>query len=111
MAENEYGARLDRNGYAPSILQQAQCCWRCGAAGGKLDRHEVFHADAGGALRAKSKRYGLWVLLCHDTCHINGVHRDAEFDHRLKRYAQGMAQAEYGWSTETFIKEFGKNFR
>lgn len=105
--ENEYGARLDRNGYAPSIVQRGTCCFKCGAQGGKLDRHEVFP----GANREKSKRYGLWVLLCHDTCHLNGVHQDAEYSRRLRRFAQGCAQEEYGWSTETFIRMFGKNYR
>ena len=107
MAKNEYGAPLDRNGYAKSIVQLGDCCFRCGATGGKLDRHEIW----GGPYREKSKRLGLWVLLCHDTCHIGGVHRDAEYAARLRRYAQGIAQEEYGWSTERFIQEFGKNYR
>ena len=61
---NEYNMKLDGNGYAKSILQEGSCCHLCGHNGSmdKLDRHEVF----GGPDRAKSKRYGLWVLLCHD---------------------------------------------
>lgn len=105
--ENEYGAALDRNGYAPSILQKAECCFKCGTTFGKIDRHEVFHADMGGKMRDRSKRYGLWVRLCRD-CH-ESAHR--EYAERLKRFAQGMAMEEYGWSTETFIKLFGKNYR
>ena len=107
MPSNEYGARLDRNGYAPSILQKSECCFRCGTQYGKIDRHEVFHADMGGKMRERSKRYGLWVRLCRD-CH-QAAHED--YARRLKRYAQGMAQEEYGWSTETFIKLFGKSYR
>ena len=103
---NEFGAELDRNGYAPSILQQAQCCFKCGKTTGKLDRHEVW----GGGLREKSKRYGLWVLLCHESCHLYGVHQDAEYARRLRRYAQGCANLEYGWDKETFIRMFGKNY-
>lgn len=106
MAENEYGARLDRNGYAPSILQKAHCCFRCGAVWGKLDRNEIF----GGVNRDKSKRYGLWVLMCHEPCH-SVFHSEAEYRTRLRRYAQGVAMEEYGWSTETFIRMFGKNYR
>jgi hypothetical protein len=109
--ENEYGAKLDRNGYAPSICQSAECCFRCGAIGVKLDRHEVFHEDMGGRLRKWSKRYGLWVRLCHDTCHLYGVHQDANYARRLRAYAQGCAEQEYGWSKETFIKLFGKSYR
>ena len=48
--------RLDRNGYAPSIVQDDadECCAICYANGGKdpLNRHEIF----GGAYRQKSKR-------------------------------------------------------
>ena len=57
---NEYNMKLDGNGYAKSILQEGSCCHLCGHNGSmdKLDRHEVF----GGPDRAKSKRYGLWVL-------------------------------------------------
>lgn len=42
---NEYGARLDRNGYAPSIVQEYMDeCFICRANGyrDKLDRHEIF---------------------------------------------------------------------
>ena len=107
MGVNEFGAELDRNGYAKSIVQLGTCCFKCGAENGKLDRHEIW----GGPFREKSKRLGLWVLLCHESCHLNGVHQDAEYARRLRRYAQGMAQEEYGWSTEDFIREFGKNYR
>lgn len=107
MAVNEFGAELDRNGYAPSILQLGDCCFRCGRQSEKLDRHEVW----GGPFRDKSKRLGLWVRLCHQSCHLDGVHQDAEYARRLRRYAQGVAMEEYGWSTEDFIREFGKNYR
>lgn len=105
--ENEYGARLDRNGYADSILQQAECCFKCGTTAGKLDRHEVFHSDMGGKMRERSKRYGLWVRLCR-SCH-EAAH--GEYAERLKRYAQGCAMEGYGWTVETFIKLFGRNYR
>lgn len=100
------------NGYAPSILQDdLDCCWRClrNGCGDKLDRHEVF----GGAYREKSKRLGLWVVLCHDRCHIFGpdaVHNSAETARALKKFAQMRAMEEYGWSVDDFIREFGKNY-
>ena len=59
---NEYGEKLDRNGYAPSIIKppfEADACFICGYSG-KLVRHEVFH----GPNRTKSKNYGCWVKLC-----------------------------------------------
>lgn len=60
---NEYGAKLDRNGYAPSIIQDEadESCFVCYANGyyDPLNRHEAF----GGPFRDKSKRLGLWVSL------------------------------------------------
>lgn len=108
--QNEYGAPLDKNGYAPSIVQFDLCaCWRCGSMQEKLDRHEAF----GGAYRQKSKRLGLWVMLCHNECHIFGdyaAHNCAMTAHKIKQAAQKAAMQQYGWSTEDFIREFGKNY-
>ena len=104
-------AKLDRNGYAESILQDDDTeCFICHANGHSdpLNRHEVF----GGAYRQKSKRLGLWVCLCHIRCHQGpqGVHNDAQKALALKRYAQHRAMEEYGWSKDDFIREFGKNY-
>jgi hypothetical protein len=112
MAVNEFGAKLDRNGYAPSIIggHDAHTCWRCGRNGYRdhLDRHEVF----GGAMRQKSKELGLWVVLCHVRCHEGdtGVHRDREFDLALKRTAQRYAMERYGWSVLEFRSRFRNNY-
>ena len=103
---NEYGIELDRNGYAPSILCRTEAkCFLCGMADEKLDRHEIFH----GAYRTKSKRYGLWVPLCHSRCHLGGVHKQAGIDALLKKKAQEAAMRAYRWDTPTFISIFGKN--
>ena len=92
---NEFGADLDRNGYAPSILARTESkCFLCGCSDQKLDRHEIFH----GAYRAKSKRYGIWVPLCHFRCHLNGVHK------------QIAAQRAYRWTPAEFIQRYGKNY-
>lgn len=104
--KNEYGADIDRNGYAPSIMQNDMTCFRCGKSSEKLDRHEPF----GNANRDKSKRYGMWCYLCHDNCHLNGVHKDAAEAMRLKIKCQRIAMKTYGWSKEDFIREFGKNY-
>lgn len=67
--KNEFGACLDKNGYAPSIVTfDTDCCFLCDGQDEKLDRHECF----GGAMREKSKRLGLWVPLCHVRCHEYG---------------------------------------
>lgn len=104
---------MDKSGYAPSIMQDTvfePCCYLCGANGAlKLDRHEIF----GGPYREKSKRLGLWVLLCHHECHIFGplaAHNNASTALRLKQEAQRRAMEAYGWSIEDFIREFGKNY-
>lgn len=107
--KNEYGAKLDKNGYSSSIMQSdLSRCYRCGRTTGKLDRHEIF----GGANRAKSKRYGLWVVLCNDGCHLGtwGVHYNAEVMEQLHREGQIAAMTAYGWTKEEFIKRIGKNY-
>ncbi len=100
---------LDRNGYADSIIPDhgPEQCWLCDCNGrGKMDRHEVF----GGAYRQKSKELGLWVHLCHDSCHLNGVHKSAYQSETLKIEAQRCAMRKYGWTKERFIAEFGRNY-
>lgn len=98
---------LDRNGYGPSILQDDLFeCYRCGRSDRKLDRHEIW----GNANRDKCKALGLWVMLCHDTCHLNGVHKDASEARRFRKKAQRVAMRHYGWSTEEFIKIMGRNY-
>lgn len=83
-------------------------CWLCGRAD-RLDRHHIF----GGANRKKSERYGLVVYLCHHDCHIfghNAVHNNRHTMLLLHQYGQEKAMRENGWSTEDFIREFGKNY-
>lgn len=104
--ENEYGAKLDRNGYAPSILSTTDECFLCGRTSVKLDRHEVY----GAALRTKSKNLGCWCLLCHEPCHLTTIHQNAEKRRKLKALCQGIAMIRYDWSTEEFIKRFGRNY-
>jgi hypothetical protein len=105
--KNEYGVELDRNGYAPSLMQRDQRCYICGHDGHN-HRHEVF----GGGLRQKSKRLGMWCHLC-PTCHQNGrkaAHKDSATANWLKRKAQQAAMDRYRWSAEDFINQFGKNY-
>lgn len=105
---NRFGVILDRNHYAPSIVGRGDCCYLCGknGFGEKLDRHEIF----GGANREKSKELGLWVKLCHCTCHLDGAHKDAAISRRLKKDAQQAAMTTYGWTKEQFIDEFGESY-
>lgn len=107
--KNEYGVKLDSNGYAPSIMQSCEDeCYIC-FSGRDLVRHEPI----GGPYRAKSKRLGLWVHLCtrcHEKVHsasLMGI-RQGRY---MKRQAQDAAEERYKWSTEKFMEEFGKNYK
>lgn len=103
---NEYGEALDRNGYAPSLISDRHECVLCGRTTGKLDRHEIW----GGALRQKSKNFGCWCYLCHEPCHLTEVHKNADTRRSLRRVCQPLAMERYGWTTDEFIKRFGRNY-
>lgn len=97
----------DKNGYAPSIMQtDLHKCFRCGRTTGKLDRHEIY----GNANRQRSKRLGLWVVLCHQECHLDGVHAQRKIAEALKQAGQVAAMKTYGWTKEDFIREIGRNY-
>lgn len=75
-----------------------------------LVRHEVFF----GPYRQKSIDLGLVVFLKPDmhnesnyAVHCKCGHK---FDLMLKQAGQKAAMKEYGWNTEKFIQEFGKNY-
>ena len=89
---------------------QRRYCWLCGNSGPEpLDRHHIF----GGANRKKSEKYGLVVDLCHNKCHIfgpNAAHQCRETMQKLHEYGQRKAMDEQGWTTEDFIREFGRNY-
>lgn len=109
MIQNPSHSKLDKAGYAPSIVQEDTTrCFACGRRDRKLDRHEIFF----GALRNKSKQYGLWVTLCHEPCHLgkDGYQYDASKSYGLRAYAQAKAMKKYGWSTEKFRELFYKNY-
>lgn len=86
-------------------------CFLCGRNGATdpLDRHHIF----GGPLRKKSERLGLVVHLCHNRCHIFGpraAHQNRETMQKLHEYGQRKAMEEQDWTTEDFIREFGRNY-
>ena len=96
-----------------SILQKdTEHCYLCHRARGcpePFDLHHVF----GAAYKKESEKYGLLVYLCHDSCHIFGryaVHQDAETRDMIRAEAQKVAMRRYGWTTDEFIKHFGKNY-
>lgn len=95
-----------------SIVQtDKETCFLCGQypCGDPLDKHHIF----GGALRNKSEKYGLFVYIHHNKCHIFGkrsVHQNAKINYALKATAQVIAMEHYGWSEEDFRREFYKNY-
>ncbi len=105
MKINEHGAPLDRNGYAPSIVQTLDdSCEICGCSG-NLVRHEIFF----GPYRTKSKVEGLWVSICPN-CHTSLHTRKGGYDSYLKERGQRTAMRTYGWTVEDFRARFGKNY-
>ena len=104
---NEFGTKLDSNGYAPSVVDYygtvIERCYKCDWRG-DLARHEIF----GGANRKKSKAYGLWVLLC-PRCHMD-LHDNPDNWKWLKVVGQRQAMGHYGWSIDDFRERFGKNY-
>lgn len=98
---------MDSNGYNQSIMQEDQSyCYVCGRRSEKLDRHEVFF----GPYRDKSKELGLWVMLCHMSCHLYGVHGKPKEYEWIKENGQRIAMKRYGWTKEDFIREFGRSY-
>ena len=93
------------------MYQARPTCFLCGrsGAGDPLDLHHLF----GGALRAKSDRMGLTVMLCHNRCHIFGpeaAHSNADTMRKLHQYGQRLAMERFGWDVDEFRREFGKNY-
>lgn len=102
---NQYGIRLDRNGYAPSLFKNRPGrCLLCERVDRPLQRHEVFH----GPYRQKAKALGCWVLIC-DECH-RLAHSDGAIDRNLKKAMQTKLVEVYGWTTAQFRAAFGKNY-
>lgn len=97
---------------AKSIIQTDRSrCYICGRNAHAdffgLDEHHCFF---GGAKRKLSERYGLKVYICHDRCHLNGVHKDAKLNKALQAKVQEVAMQHYGWTVDDFRKLFGKNY-
>lgn len=110
--KNEYGVKMDCNGYAPSIVGTGDECYLCLCTPPQLVRHEIFH---GTAFREKSKRLGLWCTLCPE-CHRN-LHTALKQtpncvpdDRLLKHDAMFNALSHYEWTIRQFIQEFGKTY-
>lgn len=91
-----------------SILQTIKECYVTGSTV-QLHMHHIFM----GKNRALSEKYGLKVWLRYDWHNGSnyGVHNgNTVLDEKLKKAAQEKAMEHYGWSTEEFIRIFGRNY-
>jgi hypothetical protein len=101
---NEYGIKLDKNGYAPTLFPcEDDICYRCRSTGLTV-RHEIY----GGALRSKSKQFGLWINVCPQ-CHA-AIHKSGEKQDYYHRLGQYRAMAYYHWTVSDFRRRFYKNY-
>lgn len=101
---NDYGVKLDHNGYAPSIFDLGEECFCCGRTL-PLQRHEIFH----GANRKRSKALGLWITVCYE-CHYAIHNGQAGLDGILKHRGFEAAKEHYGWTDDEFRYLFGKAY-
>lgn len=92
---------------AKSIVQSDKVCYITGDEY-NLHKHHVF----GGSNRRKSERLGLWIYLRADWHNMEkyGIHNDAKLNREIKAKVQKIAMEHYDWTTEDFIREFGKNY-
>ena len=96
---------------AKSIIQEdREHCFVCGrnahAEYFGLDEHHVFF----GPNRKHSEKYGLKVYLCHERCHLYGVHKDADLNRRVQKVVQKRAMQYYKWSVDDFRAIFGRSY-
>ena len=87
---------------------EERTCLVCGSTQ-NIHIHEVFFGTSN---RQNSIKHGLCVCLCgrHHNLSYEGVHFNKELDKKLKKHAQKIAMKKYGWTTEDFIRIFGKNY-
>jgi hypothetical protein len=85
-------------------------CIICGQHG--VNKHEIFF---GSGKRPLSKKYGLVIPLCrkyhHNTVEALGIHFDTKLCGEWQKKGQKMAMKHYGWSTEKFIRIFGRSYK
>ena len=74
----------------------------------RRDRTEVHHLFGGIGRRKKSDRLGLVVDLCPE-CHRH-IHSNKDAMQYLHEYGQRRAMRDNNWTTEDFIREFGKSY-
>ena len=95
-----------------SILQSDTTkCFICEQNPGMdpLDKHHIY----GGPMRSLSERYGLFVFIHHNKCHIfgkNSAHKNNAVRKKLQALGQAEAMKRYGWTREEFTEKFMRNY-
>ena len=97
---NEFGVKLDKNGYAPSLfVHESFRCYRCHRFGDTA-RHEIY----GGSRRKASKALGLWVNVC-PACHA-AIHGSGELQaHYHKQGQQGEHPALFALAAPPHLRK------
>lgn len=90
-----------------SIIQYTKKCFRC--ENPHCEDHHIFFGTAN---RKLSEKYGLKIWLCesHHRLGNQAVHKNKDWDLKIKRMAQKKFMEHYDKTREDFIKIFGKNY-
>ena len=95
--------KLDRNGYAPSIMETENgTCYRCRRQRETV-RHEIYFGIGN---RKLAKASGLWVDLCVP-CH-SAIHANKDSDEALKKNGYETFTKEH--SPEEFYRLFRRYY-
>ena len=105
MGESYEGVEMIKQQLLDRFNQQEKVCSVCGSP--EVHRHEVYF---GRANRKLSVEYGMmeWLCVTHHLHSEFGVHRNREFDLKLKAEYQAIFE-EYG-TREDFMKIFGRSW-
>lgn len=92
---------------AKSIIQKDKECFITKSTY-NLHEHHVFE----GSCRQLSEKYGLKIWLRADWHNMSdyGIHFNKKLDLKVKKEVQKTAMQKYNWTTEDFIRIFGKNY-
>ena len=97
-------AKADRNRFSIIVDNLSVCCFPGCECNIEINKHEIFY----GSYRHNSIKYGLVIPLCHHTRDNSSIHKDRQFDLKMKFLAQEVFISKY--SLELFIKEFGMDY-
>lgn len=73
----------------------------------QLEQHHVYS----GPYRKKADKYGAVIYICHD-CHTgrDGIQYNRQLADEVKGIFQERLMRQHNWTTQDFIREFGRNY-